>query len=196
MKYAIGFDLSLTAPAAVALPLDWRPGDWQRVRFWLLKPPAPKSDDVAGQLVRYAAISQWVLNCYAAVGRPKQYAVEAYAFSKNNASASKLMELGGIVRMNLYYGCLESPLPVVVAASSARKTLLGKVPRSDQKLAVQVALYNVGAPLDPKLVEGRVKRPKHATSGTYEENVCDALVIANHFLSELGGRFLTVGGRS
>ncbi len=192
MKYAIGFDLSLTAPAAVALPLDWKPGDWKNVRFWLLKPPAPKSDDVAGQLERYAAISQWAWDRYVEVGRPASYAVEAYAFSKNNASASKLMELGGIVRLNLY-GAQQCPLPVVIAASSARKTLLGKVPRTDQKLAVQVALYNVGAPLDPKLVEGHVKRPRYATPDTWEENVCDAFVVANHFLGELGGTVLTLG---
>ena len=46
--WVLGFDLSLTAPAAVALPLDWRPGDWKRVKSWLIKPIAPKTDDTRG----------------------------------------------------------------------------------------------------------------------------------------------------
>ena len=192
MKFALGFDLSLTAPAAVALPLDWRPGDWQRARSYLLKPQAPKTDDTRGQYVRYAEIADWAYNVVddCGAGDGDTYAIEQYAFSRNNAQASRLMELGGVVRMRLFQEW--ALVATVVAASSARKLLLGKVPRSDQKIAVQVALYKAGAPLDPKLVEGRVKRPRHATPGKWEENVCDAFVCSNFLLAELGGKVLGV----
>src|ERR1700690_3603114 len=106
----LGFDLSLTAPAAVALPLDWRPGDWKRVKAWLFKPKAPKGGDLRGQLERYELLAGGacgvVQEATGMPGAPGHYlaglAIESYAFSKNNAQASKLMELGGIVRLELF----------------------------------------------------------------------------------------------
>src|SRR5580658_10722199 len=103
MNYVVGFDLSLTAPAAVALPVNWKPGDWRAAKSWLLRPTAPKTDDVGGQLVRYEEISTWVCNIASrSLGKIEGVWVEQYAFSKNNAGASRLYELGGIVRMALY----------------------------------------------------------------------------------------------
>lgn len=174
--WALGFDLSLTAPAAVALPLDWRPGDWKRARAWLTKPRAPKGDDTAGQLERYVQIREWSWAIMHELKGPNLYGIEAYAFSKNNASASKLMELGGIVRLHAWDEF--DAVPLVIAASSARKTFLGKVPRADQKIAVQVAL-------------GKCKAPRE-----WEENICDAFVVANHMLGELGSAVLTLGDGS
>jgi hypothetical protein len=175
----VGFDLSLTAPAAVALPLDWRPGDWKRAKSWLIRPEAPKSDDRQGQLVRYGGITLWARGVIReaagtrdAPGRAlAECAIEAYAFSKNTASASKLMELGGVVRVSLYE--MLGVVPVTVNTSSARKLLLGKVPKSDQKIAVQRFLFDAGAPKD------------------WEENICDAACIANFALSNAGGVALT-----
>ncbi len=171
--WALGFDLSLMAPAAVAIPLNWRPGDWGRVRTWLLKPKAPKNDDTNAQLVRCAEIRTWAGRIVGETGAPNSYAVEAYAFHKNNSQASRLMELGGAVRIHAYdkWGAI----PVVIAASSARKTLFGKNPMSDPKLRVQVALDRAGAPK------------------AWEENICDAFVIANHMLGELGGTSIFLG---
>jgi hypothetical protein len=62
-EWVFGFDLSLTAPACVALPLDWRPGDWESVAAFLLKPKTLKIGNVAGQLSRYATISNWAHDC-------------------------------------------------------------------------------------------------------------------------------------
>jgi Holliday junction resolvasome RuvABC endonuclease subunit len=172
VKYALGFDLSLTAPAAVALPLNWRPGDWKRAKSWLMKPKAPKNDDTAGQMARYGDIMRWAADVFEEE-TPSEYAIEAYAFSKNNAQASRLMELGGIVRFRLYAAW--GAIPIVIAASSARKTIFGKNPISDPKLRVQVALDRAGAPK------------------AWEENICDAFVIANHLLSVMGGKSIFLG---
>ena len=177
--WVTGFDLSLTAPAAVALPLDWRPGDWKRVKSWLIKPIAPKTDDTRGQLERYILIAEWACNVVSgATGIPGAPGhrlagcmIENYAYSRNNSQASRLMELGGVVRVRLFETC--GIVPTTVATSSARKLLLGKVPPQDQKIAVQTFLY-------------KAKCPK-----TFEENLCDAMCVANYALSEAGGTALT-----
>lgn len=172
--YALGFDLSLTAPAAVAIPLNWRPGAWRSVKSWLYKIPEkerPSNDDTRGQYERYIKIADWAVDVAREVRASVRYGIENYAFSRNNAQASRLMELGGIVRIQLYGA--HAMIATVVSASSARKLLLGKVPRSDQKLAVQYALFNAaGAPKD------------------WEENICDAFTVTNWMLTELGGKAL------
>lgn len=178
--WVLGFDLSLTAPAAVALPLDWKPGDWRRVKSWLIHPKAPKGDDARGQLERYSAIADWASDVVRDLGhrgpasaRTLHGFVEAYGFSKSNAGASKLMESGGIVKLCLFdfFGTILTPVP----ASAARKILLGKVPRSDQKTAVQLALFAAGAPKK------------------WEENICDAMCVCNAGLSMIGGVALATG---
>jgi len=173
--WVIGFDLSLTAPAAVALPLDWKPGSWKEVRAWLLKPKAPSTDDLHGQLIRYWQIAEWALaiaaKCIVA-GQDGGEAispdcfVEGYGFSKNNSQASRLMENGGIVKMMLFRECNIILKPV--ATNTARKLFLGAVPKKDPKLAVQQALFAAGAPK------------------VWEENICDAFVCCNYGLSEVG----------
>ena len=179
--WVLGFDLSLTAPAAVALPLDWRPGDWRAVKWWLANPEAPKQDDRRGQLERYLEISKGVRYFVSRVtgvpGAPgrrlENLYIEQYAFSRNNKGASKLMELGGVVRGELVEQC--GIVAETVGTSEARKLLLGKVPRSDQKVAVQLCLYSAGAPK------------------VWEENICDAFVCVNWGLFECGGAALAVG---
>ena len=178
MSFVVGFDLSLTAPAAVAIPLNWRPGDWKRVKSWLARPIAPRSDDPAGGLRRYRGIADWACALVEEVGGDRGLAahvfIEQYAFSRNNAQASKLMELGGIVRIALFdrFGLV----PHVVATSSARKLLLDKVPRADQKAHTQAAFFKLGAPK------------------TWDENQIDAMCVANFGLTELGRVALTVAG--
>ncbi len=175
-SYVFGFDLSLTAPACVALPLDWRPGDWRAARAFLIRPKAPKNDNIRGQYERYNTIFRWAITCIESLagksGARSAVYIEAYDPSKNGASASKLMELGGITRLALF-----NTLGIVaetVNTSQALRLLLGKVPRSDQKIAVQDALFNKGG-----------------APHTWEENICDALVVANWGLSICGGTALT-----
>jgi hypothetical protein len=173
LGYALGFDLSLSAPAAVALPLDWKPGDWKRVKTWLLKPKGPKSDDTRGQYERYGIISDWAWALTGELGAPGLYGIEQYAFSRNNAQASKLMELGGIVRLRLFQA--RDMIAQVVSTSPARKLFLGDVPQSNPKVAVQLALFN------------RCGAPK-----TWDENQCDAFIVANFMLSGFGKPVLTI----
>lgn len=172
VSHIVGFDLSLTAPAAVAIPVDWKPGDWKRVKSWLLKPLSPKSDDLAGQFKRYKVILSWIEGIISGSIFIGAAFIEQYAFSRNNSQASKLMELGGCARLKMYDRCL---VPVTVNTSQARKLMLGKVPKGDQKLAVQRYLFDAGAPKD------------------WEENICDACCVANYGLSECGGTALVTG---
>jgi hypothetical protein len=174
--WVIGFDLSLTAPAAIALPTNWKPGDWKIVKAWLGKPTAPKQDDMRGRLVRYEAIAEWAVKivgvCSSLGVRPACF-VEAYGFSKNNAQASQIMGSGEIVKLEVFrrWGALITP----VAANTARKLFMGKCPQKDPKTHVQNALFN------------KCKAPK-----TWDENQADAFVIANWGLSEAGGKCLSL----
>ena len=176
--YSLGFDLSLTAPAAVALPHDWRPGDWKSVKFWLLKTKDPKNGaDTRGQYARYIQIVDWAQGIAKETKTPPIYFIEGYGFRKNNAQASKLMELGGAVRVRLYEAC--GMIATVVSSSSAREILLATVPQKDQKIAVQLALFNRGG------------APK-----TWEENICDAFVVANFGLTEFGVQALSLATKA
>lgn len=176
--WVIGLDLSLTAPAACALPLDWRPGDWRRARVSSLKPDAPSSkDDIEGQLVRYCTIRGWIhdLPKILDVGQPKAVYIEDYAFSKNMANGSRLRELGGVVKMEIWEKL--KLVPVTVAANTARKTLFGrrKLPRSDVKVHVQRVIFD------------ECKAPT-----AWTEDEADAYCCSNHALSVVGGKFLVL----
>ena len=177
MTYAVGFDLSLVAPAAVALPLDWHPGDWRRVHAWLLKTKTPDSKaDLEGQMRRSDEIAKWaakiVGSCSSLGERPACF-VENYGFNKNNANASRIQESGGAVKLEIWrrWGVTLT----TVTASQGRKLFLGKNPQSDPKTHVQLALFN------------KCKAPK-----TWDENQADAFVVVNFGLATLGGKFATV----
>lgn len=173
-KWVVGFDLSLRAPAAIALPFDWKPGDWKNIKAWLLKPPQPKQDDARGQLQRYAVIAEWAEKlvgvCVERGVKPACF-VEAYGFSKNNAQASKIMGSGEIVKLAVFKRW--DIVIVPVASNTARKLFLGAVPKKDPKVAVQDVLFN------------KCKAPK-----SWDENQADAFVVANWGLSAVGGRAL------
>lgn len=182
--WIIGFDLSLSAPAAVALPLDWRPGHWKRVKSWLGRPPLPENqDDLEGQAERSIAIAHWASDCIKDLGAmPKTHVrayVESYGFSKNNAHASRVMESGGHVRAHLY-----QRYKIVlhgVASSEARKLTLGFNPRKpahDAKVVVQDTVFN-----------------KFGGPKKWDENQCDAYLIAQFGLSEEGGKILAMSRR-
>jgi hypothetical protein len=178
--WVIGFDLSLRAPAAVALPKDWRPGDWKSVRAWLLKTKAPEDGaDQIGQMKRYLEISDWAVEVVGLIfkrsSRISLY-VEDYGYSKNNKNAAHIMESGGIVRADIWrrFG-----VPMTnVSASHARKLAFGFNPRRpayDPKVFIQDTVFNT------------FKAPK-----AWGENECDAFLIAQAGLSDLGGLILTL----
>lgn len=176
MSYVLGLDLSIRAPAAVALPLNWRPGSWRQVRTWALSTTPPSSStDTLGRLRRYDEVSMWALGIITELGRAnvRKVIAEDYAFTRNITSTTPLRESGGIVKYRLWrqFGIVVDTVP----STKARKLFLGKLPRADVKLVVQDKLFNVcGAPK------------------TWTEDVCDAFVVAQYALSECGGKVLTL----
>ena len=195
--HVLGFDLSLRAPAAVALPLDWHPGDWKRVRTWATTTPEPETTaDLIGQLKRYRFIASWALDVVRTVNAwPRSVVagayVEDYGFRQNTAHASRIMGSGEIVRLELYerLKCLLIPR----TAATCRKFMLGVIPRKagDPKVVVQAALWRAGAPLAKRLVEKHTRWRARA-SECWSEDVCDAFVVCNAGLAESGGTALSL----
>jgi hypothetical protein len=188
MSYVVGFDLSLKAPAAVALPLDWRPGDWKHVKAWLGKPPTPDSKaDYAGRMARYAWLAGWASSCVRDLGsnRIKLHAfVEQYAFSKDTNTASQIIGAGEFTKYKLWDAFRLELVPLV--AAHCRKVVLGANPRRGfngigtskdaVKVYIQDTIFNhFGA---PKTWKG--------------DNECDAFIVASTGLSELGGKILSL----
>lgn len=163
MTVLLGLDLSLTAAAGVAVPLDYE-GRFERVRSIVVGERlrrdatdverARRTETIAARLVRFALENR----CSVAY-------VEGYAFSQRLA-AHALAELGGVTRLEL----VRAGIDVRTAnMGSARKLLLGRVPRQDAKVAVAEAFRAAGVPLDWSL------------------DVTDAMACANLGLAELGG---------
>ncbi len=181
----LGLDLSLSASAAVALPADWAPGDWDVPS--LVVPAVEVEEDrdafharrtgvVANALLRFA-VEHGVTDVYC----------EGYAYGRQNAREA-LAELGGVVKdyflrrgrdvwsMTAQTG--EVPRPprewVVrpVNMASARKTLLGKVPSKKTS----------GVPVKDHVNSQLAKMG--ARFKTMDEG--DAFVVANHARMLLG----------
>jgi hypothetical protein len=135
----LGLDLSLRAAAAVAVPLDWD-GRWQRVSSLVVGEKlcrtatdterARRTETIAARLVAFAKQHDVV-----------QAWVEGYAFGRND-SAHTLGELGGVVRLELVRAGIELR---TANMGTARKLLLGKVPRADVKVGVFQAVRAAGA---------------------------------------------------
>jgi hypothetical protein len=136
----LGIDLGTRACAAVACPTDWD-GQWSRVRSIVVGEPlrrnatdterARRTETIAARLVAFARETGASLAL-----------VESYAYGLRTA-AHTLGELGGVVRLELVRAGLDVR---TVNMGSARKLLLGKVPRIGAKLAVFDALRAAGAP--------------------------------------------------
>lgn len=160
----LGLDLSATAAAACAVPLDWD-GDFRRVSTTIVGESlrrnatdverARRTETIASRLVAFArehgASEAWI---------------ESYAFSRRD-SAHTLAEVGGVVRLELARAGFEIR---TANMSTARKLLLGKVPRSEAKQACHRVLHEAGSP-----------------AWTLDES--DAFVCANLGLSEHAGAY-------
>lgn len=173
----IGFDLSLSRPAACTIPAGWRLGDWGTLDYRSVEPPGVgDAADLAGRYRRLSFVARWVIDLLWNEQQPWpdriQHAfVEEYAFSARSSSVTKLAELGGVVRVAALEGRHTLLRPVV--ASQARRLILGRLPAKHAKVAVQQALYRAGAPFA-------------------NDDECDAFVVANFGLSELGLTALTL----
>lgn len=175
MMRILGVDVSLNACGLCVLPDNWAAGgrfDWSEV----------KTDTVGRKLSRDAGESlragrlDYLAAAVALFARKHDADVavfEQYAFNRADSNARAIAEAGGCIRLELHRMGIELHVAV---ASSARKTLLGKLPRGKGVLkpAVQRTLRDMGAPF------------------WQDDNRCDALVVANHYLSVAGFGFVGV----
>jgi hypothetical protein len=174
----VGLDLSLTAPAACCIPRGWRIGDWGALDVVAWEPP--KVEDQGDQGALYARLT-WIVDAVAKfVSRSTIHEVppvrpvvsaEQYAFSRSSSSVTKLAELGGAVRVDLWRRRI---VVCPLVASSARKLLLGKLPKKGAKDATQFALWEAGAPK------------------TWSGDILDSFAISNLALSDYGAPALTL----
>ena len=129
MTIILGLEPSLTAAAAVAVPLDWN-GEWKRVRSVGVGERlrrdatrierARRTETIAARLVAFAQ------SAGASVA-----SVESYGHAMRT-SAHTLGEVGDVVRLEL----VRPGINVRTAnMGTAGKLLLGKLPRSDARMA-------------------------------------------------------------
>lgn len=161
MTVLLGLDLSLTASAAVAVPLDWD-GDWSRVRSCVVGEKLRRDASDAERARRTETIAARLVAFARATGATKAF-IEGYAYGLKT-SAHSLGELGGVVRLELVRAGLEL---VTVPMQTARKLLLGRCPRQGAKVAVAEALRAAGARFE-----------------AFDE--FDAMAVANWGLSDAG----------
>jgi Holliday junction resolvasome RuvABC endonuclease subunit len=168
----IGIDPSVRATAIVAVPLDWG-GDWSKVKSKVIV--GAKASNMSERIARNERVrievSNYLSELMHTTNAGRAY-IEDYAYSMVNKS-HHLGELGGSIRSALQHPGLISAEEVV--ASRARKVLLGKLPKNNQKRAVQEALWAAGA--------------RFKTIDEY-----DAMCIANYGLSQQSG-FCFIGAQ-
>ena len=163
-----GLDPSLTAMAAVAVPLDWG-GQWKHVFCESWGYSLERGASEHERIVRVERLALGVVGWLLAHG-VKSVFIESYGYAQAD-TAHSLGELGGVLRLFLY----ENGIDVRVAnMGSARKLLLGKVPRKgkEAKQAVWNTLYAAGARCFTRLDE------------------TDAFVCANYGMSQLDGGYV------
>lgn len=141
MTVLVGVDLSARGTALVSAPADWD-AQWSRVRSLVAGRALGRQASDAERALRCRHIAAQVVEFSRMVGA-EVVGFEGYAFSQRTA-AHTLAEVGGCVRLAL----VEAGIAIcTVSMQSARKLLLGKLPKSDPKVAVELALRAAGAPL-------------------------------------------------
>lgn len=135
----LGLDLSTRAAAAVAVPSDWD-GSWSRVTSLVVGEPLRRDASDAERATRTETIARRIV-AFAQAHGARQAWIESYAFSQAGA-AHTLGEVGGVVRLELVRAGIEIR---TAQMATARKLLLGKVPRAGAKEAVVATLRAAGA---------------------------------------------------
>jgi Holliday junction resolvasome RuvABC endonuclease subunit len=160
----MGLDLSTRAAAAVAVPTLWD-GRWDRVRS-LVAGEGLKRDASDLERARRTETIARRLVAFAHANGVETAFIESYAFNQAKA-AHTLAELGGVVRLELVRAGIEIR---TAPMSTARKMLLGKLPRADVKAHVYATI--------------------RAAGGMFETaDEADAFCAVNWGLSEVGGFF-------
>lgn len=135
----MGLDLSTRAAAAVAVPSDWD-GQWNRVASLVVGEPLRRDASDAERAARTETIARRIVGFAQSHGVREAW-IESYAFNQS-VSAHTLGEVGGVVRLELVRAGMEIR---TAQMATARKLLLGKVPRSGAKDAVVATLKAAGA---------------------------------------------------
>jgi Holliday junction resolvasome RuvABC endonuclease subunit len=167
----LGIDLGTRACAAVAVPLAWD-GQWGRVRSIVVGEPLRRDASDAERVRRTETIAARLVAFARETGAGQAW-IESPAYSQNTA-AHVLGALRGVVSLELVRAGIDIR---TAPMASARKLLLGKLPRSDVKVAVFQALRAAGAPFE-----------------TTDE--ADAMCAANWGLSEAGGHCFAQGEKA
>jgi len=162
----IGLDLSLRSTGAVAVPVDWDI-KWGQVETMVVGYPLENAT-TEQKCIRIRAIVKAVA-VFVEKHNPDEIWMEELAFNSRGSRSQEISGLTWMVRVTLFS---MGYVVKMVTAAAGRKRFLGKLPRKGQKVAVQLALQDLGAPF----------------SG--QDDTCDAFVVANYGLSEAGGRSL------
>lgn len=172
-KCIAGLDLSLRGTGAVVVPTSWKRSgfDWSVVVAQKFGHPLSEDASQLKKIDRLISIANGVV-AFCLTNDVRNVWIEHYAFGARFGGPI-LGELGGAVKLELRKAGVRKIS--VVHSSSARKTLLGKVPRVDQKRTVQRLLQRLEAPF--------------AKDG----DLVDAFVVANHGMSMAGFCAMMVG---
>jgi hypothetical protein len=139
----LGIDLSLTGCGLVAVPESWGL-DWGRVAHLTVGETMTENASAEARIKRLSKLAAVVVK-FASKHRVTDAWVEGYPNGSWKApnSISLLAELGGVIKVRLLE---EIGLPTTSAPiASARKLILGKVPRGEAKEAVAQVLWKSGA---------------------------------------------------
>jgi Holliday junction resolvasome RuvABC endonuclease subunit len=172
----LGIDLSLRSTGLVAVSSGFAASqDWTLVDHRLVETESlPQSASVSASVGRMVTVAEQIL-AFASRCHPDVMALEEQAFRQHGAHGRELGELTGVVKAKLITSSETLGLPfITVVASTARKTLLGKCPRTGAKEAVHALLERMGAPW-------------------VDRDRSDAFAIANHVLNTHGFPAVTVG---
>lgn len=168
MTCVMGLDLSLRASGVVIIPEGWISCDWNALASCVVGVDVERGKEAteADRISRLLFIADSIVEIARERGVTHVF-VERYAFAKAWQS-HQLGELGGVVKARLAERLGLYPQPVSVA--SARKLLMGTLPRKTKKVkdVIRDMLFQAGVDF-PTLDES------------------DAFVVANYGLAETGG---------
>ena len=131
--FVLGLDLSLRNTGMCRVPMDWdgKLDSLSYDEYWSKRMVGPKStaEEVSyDDIRRRNEISSRILRF--AGSDTKHIAIEGYAFSRGkfgSASLTRLAELGGVVKSELWSALGITPIPI--PSTSARKTVFGTMKR-------------------------------------------------------------------
>jgi Holliday junction resolvasome RuvABC endonuclease subunit len=163
----LGLDLSLSATGACLLPSDWN-GNWNAIRRETVGYSLPKHANESQLTERLCVISDKIVRI------ASEHVPGIAVMEMSGWGSGKMAGLHDVVAVALWQ---RLRVPVCrVAAVSARKLLLGKVPRKPANAArdwvkdyVRAHLTQIGMPED------------------WSADEADAFVLGQYMLSELGG---------